>query len=896
MAPSTRSSSKNNSNPGNARIHSGPASTSTRNPPLPEQTLKIKCEKVLHTIKTLGLTFGQFILAVSYGEDTLRDSPGAVEARGTLYSEDILSKLLELCLKPPLPPSGGGPRPAGGTKVTEKFIFAKAKETFRSELTAFCKDYRLSNSQLSNADYITTITSDSLHEQVKRKCPELYSILSALTVPRPPDTDYEIEEDDEDEDELVGPHKPVVKRHPNFDIMFQISSMAYRLNPLCNTLQKILTVYLHGRHTAKPVIDLFQQGGQSMSYSWVRLQVSNLSAKIREETILAVRVNPFVVVHDNIRLKYPVRSQRGNNQTVTDNGTASAVIISDRSLPSAQVFRNPDEFRPLNRTLQAQRRMGTAPRLCYDDLSKTAQQIYNRESYIFDVLEILATTPELYGLKAWKSDKLKRPVGPNQLPSGPEHRLKQYMLPTTNIDESLYSGNSQFVPFALKELGFDTEDERTRLTLEILIAWIGDRMTVQRCRQVQAFLQETINGYARWDSLLFIFGGLHCMMALGSSLLEHFRGSNIGATFGADIILLSRTGLQKQTSGKPDHHTVDEFLQHELSASIRGLFDEITGCDTSESRMDWAKTCTDNDLYNLAERIVTEHASSGALELDESDDELRKVIIQRQRDLLLYHSLRRAFKYGDVDRIEAILPELLYYFIGAGNGQYADEVYVFLQLLSHETTPALKVAILQHALVVNNLGRPDSFYPIDQRQELNNKGIREYGPPPQNSSWEQYGKISRVIPFYTTIIEHVDEHIAGISRSHVRKEVKAEMDIQALMKEHQKHRIHTVVPGRTLKTADKTKDAQDAGLVAVRDRGYLEEAYAKRAIHPTPPPSPVPPVLHNEPTIFLDEEDILSQSTETTPSLEDGISPQDDDPAVEALMAGVAGMGLGEAH
>ncbi|KAG8698216.1 hypothetical protein FRC09_007358 [Ceratobasidium sp. 395] len=722
---------------------------------LPKQTLKIKCEKVLGTIKTLGLTFGQFVLAVSYGEDTLRDSPGAVEARGTLYSENILSKLLELCLEPPLPPSGGGPRPAGGTKVTEKFIFAKAKETFRSELTAFCKDYRLSNSQLSNADYITTITSDSLHEQVKRKCPELYSILSALTVPRPPDTDYEIEEDDEDEDELVGPRKPVVKRHLNFDIMFQISSMAYRLNPLCNTLQKILTVYLHGRHTAKPVIDLFQQGGQSMSYSWVRLQVSNLSAKIREETILAVR--------------------RGNNQTVTDNGTASAVIISDRSLPSAQVFRNPDEFRPLNRTLQAQRQMGTAPRLCYDDLSKTAQQMHNRQSYIFDVLEILATIPELNGLKVWKSNKLKRPVGPNQLPSGPEHRLKQYMLPTTNIDESSYSGNSQFVPFALKELGFDTEDERTRLTLEILIAWIGNRMTVQRCHQVQAFLQETINGYARWDSLLFIFGGLHCMMALGSSLLEHFRGSNIGATFGADIILLSRTGLQKQTSGKPDHHTVDEFLQHKLSASICGLFNKLTGCDTDESRMDWAKTCTDNDLYNLAERIVTEHVSSGALELDEADDELQKLIVQRQRDLLLYHSLRPAFKYGDVDRIEAILPKLLYYFIGAGNGQYADK---------SPGLPMYRVAILQHALVVNNLGRPDSFYPIDQRQELNNKGIREYGPPPQNSSWEQHGKISCVIPFYTTIIEHVDEHIAGISRSHICKEVEAEMDIQALMKEH----------------------------------------------------------------------------------------------------------------
>ncbi|KAG8702783.1 hypothetical protein FRC09_004533 [Ceratobasidium sp. 395] len=907
MAPDTRSKSRKASNPGYMRTDTGAASTSVRNALLPEQTLKIKCEKVLHLIKTLGLSFGQFVLAVSYGEDSLRDVPSAVDARESLYNEDTLTRFLGLCLEPPRAPSGGGPRPSGGTKTTRKFIFTKARETFRSELKDFSGDYELPNKQLNDMDYIATITTSSLNRRMKAECPELYALLSSLTVPRPPDTDSEIDEDGEEE--MIGPRKPCIEPHPNFDIVLQIASMAFRLNPRKNTLQKIITVFMHARHTAKPVIDFLNQSGQAMSYSWVRRQVSNLSLALREEVILAVRTNPFLIVHDNIRLKYPVRSQRGNNQTTTDNGTASSVII----LPKfARAFENADDIGPFLRTLRAKRRAGTAPRLCYRDLSHPAQRLANQTAYIYDILDILALIPELAGLDIWKSNKLKRPVGPQQLPSGPEHRMKQYMLPTTNIDESSYSGNSQFVPFTLSQLGFDSEHERMRLVLERLIPWIGDRMTAIRCRMIQAFRQGSINGFSRWDSLIFIFGGLHCMMALSSAILELYRGSNVGATFGADIITLSRTGLQKQSGGKPDFHTVDEFLKHELEANIRGLFDELTGCSTGESRAEWAKSCTPTDLYKLATRILNEHASGLALDADKSNDELHAVIIKRHRDLLLFYSLRRAFKYGDIDRIEAILPELLFFFVGAGNGQYADEIYQFLQLLTHETTPDLRAAILRHSLLVNNMGQPDSFYPIDQRQELNNKGIREYGPPPQNSSWEQYGKASRVIPFYMGMIEHVEDDIIGISRSHIRKEVKHELDIQALMKEHHKHQIHTVVPGRKLKAADKPKDVRKAGVTTIREKSYLEDQYEKRAVYfrwsstlqepvyvPTPPPSPVsaPRAIHNASPIELEEEDIAPQSTGTTPPLdEDGVAPWSDDPAVELLVVELAGMGLSGAN
>lgn len=72
-------------------------------------------------------------------------------------------------------------------------------------------------------------------------------------------------------------------------------------------------------------------------------------------------------------------------------------------------------------------------------------------------------------------------------------------------------------------------------------------------------------------------------------------------------------------------------------------------------------------------------------------------------------------------------------------------------------------------------GRKDSFYPVDQRQELSNKNIRvriynglglflmriyEYGPPPQGgTTWEDYEKRSPIIPLLADVVEHVETRV-----------------------------------------------------------------------------------------------------------------------------------------
>ncbi|KAG9096516.1 hypothetical protein FS749_008322 [Ceratobasidium sp. UAMH 11750] len=82
-----------------------------------------------------------------------------------------------------------------------------------------------------------------------------------------------------------------------------------------------------------------------MSYSSITDSLSKASRLIRKVMREAAERFPVLFVHNNIRIKHPVRSQRHNNQTVTDNGTARSVIILPESARAA--WEDPEAVRAL---------------------------------------------------------------------------------------------------------------------------------------------------------------------------------------------------------------------------------------------------------------------------------------------------------------------------------------------------------------------------------------------------------------------------------------------------------------------------------------------------------------------------------------------------------------------
>jgi hypothetical protein len=296
-----------------------------------------------------------------------------------------------------------------------------------------------------------------------------------------------------------------------------IASLAYRLNRRKSKLQMVLSFYARARHTSKAMISLLHQAGIIMSASWTERAVKTISDQKHAEAIAVAATRPILLMHDNIRLKFPVQSQRGDNQGVSDNGTGITML----ALPeSAWAFEDVDNFGPFMRRLRAQRIAGTTPSLSWLDISEFDRLKRVREGDIFDIIEFLRMIPALKSSKALKSDKLLPKPGPQQLPHGKAHHTEMYMLPTVNIEEMTYSGNSQIIPFVLRYLELDSGDKRDQLTLERKVVWLGNQTSSQHCNSLQLFSNEARNPYDRKEPFIFIFGGFHCEIALGAGVFE----------------------------------------------------------------------------------------------------------------------------------------------------------------------------------------------------------------------------------------------------------------------------------------------------------------------------------------------------------------------------------------
>ncbi|KAG8758955.1 hypothetical protein FRC11_002772 [Ceratobasidium sp. 423] len=76
--------------------------------PNAEDSISDKCRRVARLLREIDLPFGDFAVAVCYGDSSLRHNADCIAARNSLYQSECLTQLLKNSHHPPLPPSGGG--------------------------------------------------------------------------------------------------------------------------------------------------------------------------------------------------------------------------------------------------------------------------------------------------------------------------------------------------------------------------------------------------------------------------------------------------------------------------------------------------------------------------------------------------------------------------------------------------------------------------------------------------------------------------------------------------------------------------------------------------------------------------------------------------------------------
>lgn len=238
--------------------------------------------------------------------------------------------------------------------------------------------------------------------------------------------------------------------------------------------------------------------------------------------------------------------------------------------------------------------------------------------------------------------------------------------------------------------------------MERIVPWIGDELTASRLRGIQWQRQEEANGYDRLDPFIFIFGWFHVAMCLVASIYENHRGSAAGLGITHSVLTLGRCGFgENMRKTWPDYHTVKEFLMHKFEARVRGFWLWGTGAKSLEELKAWLEdpVRTPEDILQVGRRIQTNHVSKQAvtryqLEMEmgnvkEADPVFLNTLIQ-VRDMELFWDLNHAIKHGKVGHMEDLVPELLVFFTGGKNKNYARQMYELLQIMRHESTPKIR--------------------------------------------------------------------------------------------------------------------------------------------------------------------------------------------------------------
>ncbi|EUC55210.1 hypothetical protein RSOL_100940, partial [Rhizoctonia solani AG-3 Rhs1AP] len=407
------------------------------------------------------------------------------------------------------------------------------------------------------------------------------------------------------------------------------------------------------------------------------------------------------------------------------------------------------------------------------------------------------------------------------------------MLEPVPMEEQTYGGNYAITKELPRQMKVDTDEKLVLWARNRMGPWTGDSLTIQRLRHLQRMKADDSNRLERMQHIIPVFGWMHLDMNLCNAIFYHHFSESSNSGLARDAAALGRSGLTKPTKSRgPAYHTVDEFMQHTTTARMRGLWLWASGTNTMEQLIAWEKESSPSIIAEAAQKIWLERASNRATQQFKSDPQLCNSIAIN-RELLLRHEVRYSMRHGDVGRMEHTLPQLLYFFSGAGCANYAREIAEVLHWRKYEAPPGVADLVRDECWLINTLGRSDSFYALDLRQELNNLYIKyhfEHGPPPQGCTWEAHRRWGPALPVFASVILHMDENFHDFYRSRKHYVPDPEEDIKLLLKRHAERRIHAETPERPAEAVQEKRhhDCFATGRVKIDEKGYLDAVAQER--------------------------------------------------------------------
>ncbi|QRV74650.1 hypothetical protein RhiJN_02665 [Ceratobasidium sp. AG-Ba] len=745
----------------------------------------------LSVLADMGVTLSGLLSDVLFGDGTIQAHELVVSARKDVFNSSTLPTVLDRIRSPPGMRVRAKSHKNARTEIDE-WAVKTSTEILRKELVTYAVTTTApeTETEIVSEESLQEMTFNALAVQVEQHAPRLRNLLTEIC--------------------LAKRRNRERKRDSSFAVIIFINSLANQISRLNNRMQKLVCIYFKAKGVPKSVYYLFYRCGISESYQWSVNALSNISDAAMDKATQVFQDECCLLIHDNLRLPFEIKHQRTDHLSVTDNGTAMTMMPLRDSVRAAAILRNPQLWADKKAELTRMYRSSQMRHLKAADIYAMDGFIHERERTISNLICFLFDTPTIRHnkdiKKSGKRDHAQlaemNPVC--QVPYGPEHRNRQYMLRSIPQEEASYGGNYVLTREVPRQLGILSDEALETWARNQRTPWLGDMLTILRLRMLALMKAEDLNTLERLEHIIPTWAWFHLDMNI-------------------------RAGLTKPTKKKgPEYHTGDEFLKHTTTARMRELWLWVSNTSTIEDLADWVRETSPHHIRLAAEKIWKERASNRAIQTYRSTDPSLCNAIALNRDLLLRHEVKTATQHGDVGRMERTLPLLLIFFLGAGATNYAKEVSETLHWQKYEAPPGVAELIRDECWVLNTQGQADTFYPFDLRQELNNLSIKEHGPPPQGCTWEAHSKWAPALPVFTAVVQHVDECFHDFYRSRKHYVPDPEPDIALLMLRHAERKIFEKDSEHPSDEPEKrTVDCWENGVTKL-SKGYLDKLAQER--------------------------------------------------------------------
>ncbi|KAG8683210.1 hypothetical protein FRC09_016225, partial [Ceratobasidium sp. 395] len=551
--------------------------------------------KALGHLDDLGVTLGDVLTSVMFGDKSIRSNRAVINARTSLFKDSVLIETLDRVCHPPQM-QVRGKRHIEARESLNKWALDKSIEILSKELAVFAKTTKspATETEVVDEEALKALTFDALFNDIQAHAPQLFDTLSAICAGQR-----------QDRNKL---------KDSKFCITIFINALANQMSHLNNKLQKLICLCFKAKKAPKSLYHMFQPCGIVASYQWSVKALENLSAAAMDKAVAVFDSQPCLIMYDNIRLPFPVKHQRGDSLSTTDNGTAITMIPLRDSDRARELLWNSALWKENRLRVAGLYRGGRMPYLNDKDVVAMRNFTKEKQRTIDNILGMLFEIPQLAGSLKRDHPVLAKLPPVHQLPVGQEHRTRQYMLETVCQEEASYEGNYALTQEIFRQVRCAEPETHENWALRRRVPVIGDSLTVSRLRMLQFMKAEDLTSLERLEHLILVFGWFHLDMNLVNAIFYHHYGKLSSSGLARDAAISHRAGLKEPTKKNgPQYHIAHEFMQHTTSARIRGLWLWVSGTETLEHLAKWVQTAQPETIYNAAETIWSERASNRAL-------------------------------------------------------------------------------------------------------------------------------------------------------------------------------------------------------------------------------------------------------------------------------------------